>query len=65
MLLEVEGLSLRAFGHDQAAQAPLHDVSLTLRRGEILGIYGLLGAGRTELLESIAGARQLRAGRYG
>jgi erythritol transport system ATP-binding protein len=40
----------------------LHDVSFTLNEGEILGIYGLLGAGRTELLESLAGARQLLAG---
>ena len=35
----------------------LEDVSFRLRRGEILGIYGLLGAGRTELLESIMGLR--------
>ncbi len=62
VLLEVNGLSLGAFGQDQAAQAPLHDVDFTLRKGEILGIYGLLGAGRTELLESIAGARRLQAG---
>ncbi len=34
---------------------PLHDVSFTLHEGEILGVYGLLGAGRTELLESLAG----------
>jgi len=61
-LLEVEGLSLGASGRDQAAQAPLHGVSFRLHRGEILGIYGLLGAGRTELLESIAGARRLYEG---
>jgi ribose transport system ATP-binding protein len=34
----------------------LRDVSLTLNRGEILGVAGLLGAGRTELARVIAGA---------
>ena len=34
----------------------LHDVSFTLHRGEILGVAGLLGAGRTELARVIAGA---------
>lgn len=61
-LCEVKGLSLAPSGSDEAAQAPLHDVSFTLRLGEVLGIYGLLGAGRTELLESLAGARPLLAG---
>jgi ribose transport system ATP-binding protein len=34
----------------------LRDVTLTLHRGEVLGIAGLLGAGRTELARVIAGA---------
>ncbi|MGK6319513.1 sugar ABC transporter ATP-binding protein [Sphingomonas sp. DT-204] len=38
-------------------------VSLTVRAGEIVGIYGLLGAGRTELLESIIGCRRDATGR--
>ncbi|WP_077622553.1 sugar ABC transporter ATP-binding protein [Sediminibacillus massiliensis] len=33
----------------------LDNVSFSLHQGEILGIYGLLGAGRTELLESLMG----------
>ena len=37
--------------------------SFTLRRGEILGIAGLLGAGRTRLLRSIFGLDALRSGR--
>jgi len=35
----------------------LNDVSFSLKSGEILGLYGLLGAGRTELLECLIGAR--------
>lgn len=33
----------------------VNDVSLSLRRGEILGIYGLMGAGRSEFLECVIG----------
>lgn len=34
----------------------LHDVSFTIRKGEILGIAGLMGSGRTEILMSVFGA---------
>jgi D-xylose transport system ATP-binding protein len=34
----------------------LHDVSFTVRKGEILGIAGLMGSGRTEILMSVFGA---------
>ncbi|MGG7566840.1 sugar ABC transporter ATP-binding protein [Rhodovulum sp. DZ06] len=36
------------------------DASFTLRRGEVLGVAGLVGAGRTELMEGIAGLRPAR-----
>lgn len=35
----------------------VHDADLTLHRGEVLGIGGLVGSGRTELAEAIAGLR--------
>ena len=39
-----------------------HDVSFDLYPGEVLGIAGMLGSGRTELLHCLFGARQLDAG---
>ena len=39
----------------------LKNISFSLHRGEVLGIFGLMGAGRTELLECILG---LHADRY-
>jgi ribose transport system ATP-binding protein len=40
----------------------LHDISFHLRKGEILGISGLVGAGRTELARAITGADPINRG---
>ena len=40
------------------------NVSFELRKGEILGISGLMGAGRTETVETIFGIRKADSGRY-
>ncbi|RJT46336.1 sugar ABC transporter ATP-binding protein [Rahnella woolbedingensis] len=45
-VLTVRGMSL---------PPKLHDIHFELRRGEVLGIAGLLGSGRTELLNALAG----------
>ncbi len=55
-LLHVRGLSSEATG--------LKDVELSLREGEILGIAGLDGAGRTEILESIFGLCRIDSGEF-
>ena len=51
--LKIESMSIA--GHVQ-------DVDIELKRGEILGIAGLVGAGRSELLEGIFGIRPLATG---
>jgi len=51
--LEVRGLS--SAGHFQ-------DVSFSLRRGEILGFFGLIGAGRSELFKAILGIYRTDSG---
>jgi ABC-type sugar transport system ATPase subunit len=40
----------------------LHDISFDIRRGEIVGICGLLGAGKTELAETLFGLERYDAG---
>jgi D-xylose transport system ATP-binding protein len=42
--------------HDADMRKRVHDVSFTVRQGEIVGISGLVGAGRTELVSAIFGA---------
>jgi len=55
VLMEVENLS--------TAFKAFENVNFTLHRGEILGIAGLVGSKRTEVLETLFGIRQKGAGR--
>lgn len=61
MVLEVGGLTVTEAGHPRPV---LEDVSFSVRAGEILGIGGLMGSGRTELLMHLVGGYgQRSAGR--
>ncbi|MBV9297614.1 MAG: sugar ABC transporter ATP-binding protein [Verrucomicrobia bacterium] len=53
-VLRVEGLT--------GAKGAFRDVSFSVRAGEIFGIAGIVGAGRTELVRAIAGADPLASG---
>jgi ABC-type sugar transport system ATPase subunit len=53
VLLEVSGLST----------SKLREVSLSVRVGEVVGVWGLMGAGKTELARALFGIDPLRSGR--
>ncbi len=52
---------LRTQGLSRAGE--FEDVSITIRKGEVLGLIGLLGAGRTELAQTLFGLSRPDAGR--
>jgi ribose transport system ATP-binding protein len=53
-LLRVEGLEVEGF---------VKGIDFTVNEGEVLGLYGLIGAGRSETVEAIFGIRHRHAGR--
>ena len=55
VILQVENLTAKN-------QPSIQDVSFELRKGEILGIAGLVGAKRTDIVEAIFGVRELTEG---
>jgi ribose transport system ATP-binding protein len=68
----IENLFPRSWGHAKgdvalsvnglSTDAKLKDVSFEARAGEVLGFFGLMGAGRTELAKAIVGFDPIRAG---
>lgn len=58
VVLRVEGLG----GAQKSQAASVQNATLELRRGEVLGIAGLVGAGRTELLRAIFGLDSIKRG---
>lgn len=57
--VDTQALALETRG---LAGGPLRGVDLQLKRGEVLGVAGLLGSGRSELLKMIFGAYRIRSG---
>jgi len=56
--IRLDNVSIAGVGDFDA----LHDVSLSIRRGEVVGIAGVEGNGQSELLDAIMGLRPLRSG---
>jgi simple sugar transport system ATP-binding protein len=58
-VLKLEGLSVA----DNVGQLAVEDLALEVRAGEIVGVAGVSGNGQRELVETLAGQRDLEAGR--
>lgn len=53
-VMRIEGLS---------KQGLFNDISFSVREGEVLGLYGLVGAGRSEVVETVFGVRRADGGK--
>ncbi|MFC7374883.1 sugar ABC transporter ATP-binding protein [Brachybacterium sp. GCM10030267] len=60
-VLEIQDLTVR--DPENPERAVVDELSLTVREGEIVCLYGLMGAGRTEVLEAVAGRGRIAGGR--
>ena len=60
-LLEVQNVIVA--DPDSPDRLAVRGVSLTVHAGEVVGVYGLMGAGRTELLEALAGRNPVLGGK--
>ncbi len=47
---------------DKLSARRVRTASLTLHKGQVIGVFGLVGSGRTELLETIFGLQEVRSG---
>ena len=56
------GATILSAGNVRTATYPHHEVSLDIRAGEILGLAGLVGAGRTELARALFGIDRTHGG---
>ena len=58
--LAIEGVTI---ADPKAGRIAVNNLSLDVRKGEIVCLYGLMGAGRTELMEALAGRDEIGRGR--
>jgi ribose transport system ATP-binding protein len=56
-LLEIKGLNSHVYG-----EVGLRDINITVDAGEIVGVFGLIGSGRTEIVRCIYGLRDMQGG---
>ena len=61
VVLEMENVSTSPI----SGRMPISKISMTVRQGEIVGIAGVEGNGQTDLIEAIAGMREIKEGSIG
>jgi erythritol transport system ATP-binding protein len=61
VVLSIEGITVADL---ETGRVTVNNVSLDIHAGEIVCLYGLMGAGRTELMEALAGRDRVSGGRF-